>query len=123
MAKYLKGNIIKGTVTGIETYGIFVSFEDEYSGLIHISEISDKFVKNIGDFVELGEVIEVKILEVDTKSHHLKLSIKDFDYRINKKYNKKIQETPLGFTTLRKNLDKWVSKKREELSVKNADFK
>ena len=90
MVKYSNEMIILGTVTGIESYGIFVSFEDEYSGLIHISEISDKFVKNIGDFVELNEVIRVRILDIDSKNHHLKLSIKNFDYRVSKKNEKKI---------------------------------
>ena len=42
MEKYEKGKIIKGQVTGIEKYGIFVSLDEFYSGLIHISEINDK---------------------------------------------------------------------------------
>ena len=44
--KYENGKIIKGCVTGIESYGIFMSFDEYYSGLIHISEISKKFVRN-----------------------------------------------------------------------------
>ena len=47
MANYTKGKIIQGTVTGIETYGIFVSLDEYYSGLIHISEVSHNFVKEI----------------------------------------------------------------------------
>ena len=46
MNQYKKGEIVTGCVTGIEKYGIFVSLDDYYSGLIHISEISDFFVKN-----------------------------------------------------------------------------
>ena len=49
MTKYKKGSIIRGTVTGIETYGVFVSCDEYYSGLIHISEISYSYVKNITD--------------------------------------------------------------------------
>ena len=41
MSKFRKGNIIKATVTGIESYGVFVSSDEYYTGLIHISEISD----------------------------------------------------------------------------------
>ena len=44
MSKYRKGNIVKATVTGIESYGVFVSFDEYYTGLIHISEISNNFV-------------------------------------------------------------------------------
>lgn len=45
MTKFKKGEIIKGTVTGIEKYGIFVNLDNYYTGLIHISEISNFFVK------------------------------------------------------------------------------
>ena len=51
MSNYTKGKIIQGTVTGIETYGIFVSLDEYYSGLIHISEVSHNFVKDINDYV------------------------------------------------------------------------
>lgn len=115
MINYTKDEIVTGTVTGIEEYGIFISLEDNYSGLIHISEISDGFVKNINDYVELNEVINVKILEVDKIRNHIKLSIKNFDYRINKKNQNKINETPLGFSTLQKKLNNWIEYKKEEL--------
>ena len=59
--KYENGKIIKGCVTGIESYGIFMSFDEYYSGLIHISEISNNFVRNVNDYVNIGETIRVKI--------------------------------------------------------------
>ena len=49
MTKYKVGSTVTGNVTGIEKYGAFVSLDDYYSGLIHISEISDGFVKDIND--------------------------------------------------------------------------
>ena len=51
MSKYECGKIVTGCVTGVENYGIFVSLDEYYSGLIHISEISTKFVKDINDYV------------------------------------------------------------------------
>ncbi len=116
MTNYTKNQIVTGTVSGIETYGIFISLEDNYSGLVHISEISDGFVKNISDYVELNEIINVKILEVNQERNHLKLSIKNFDYRINKKNKNKISETSLGFSTLKKKLNNWIEYKKEELN-------
>ena len=53
MYNYKKGDMVKGKVTGIEKYGIFVSINDGVTGLIHISEISDAFVKNVFDYVEM----------------------------------------------------------------------
>ena len=52
MEKYSKDEIIEGLVTGIEKYGIFVGLDEYYSGLIHISEISDDFVRNINNYVK-----------------------------------------------------------------------
>ena len=116
MSKYEEGKIVVGCVTGIENYGIFVSLNEYYSGLIHISEISTKFVKDPSDFVEIGETIRVKILEKDDDTYHLKLSIKDIDYRINKKSRGKIEETPSGFETLSIKLDDWVEEKYDEIN-------
>ena len=72
MTKYKVGNIIKGTVTGVESYGAFVSFDEYYSGLIHISEMSHGFVKNVNDYVKIGDPIFVEVLEIDEKQSQLK---------------------------------------------------
>lgn len=112
--------IVTGCVTGIEEYGIFVSLDNYYSGLIHISEISDNFVRNISDYVNIGETIKVKILAVDENKHHLKLSIKNIDYRIVKKNKFKIKETNTGFRTLKVYLDKWIVSKKQELLQNKA---
>ena len=119
MSKYEKGEIVLGCVTGIEKYGVFVNLDEYYSGLIHISEISSSFVRNIHDYVKIGETIKVKILEEDEQSHQVKLSIKDFDYRMGKKKNQKINETTSGFTTLKNILDQWIEEKYNEITKKN----
>lgn len=119
MAKYKIGEIVLGCVTGIEKYGVFVNLDEYYSGLIHISEISTSFVRNIHDYVKLGETIKVKVLEEDEERHHVKLSIKDFDYRIGKKKNEKIIETITGFTTLGNKLEEWIDKKYTQLNKKS----
>lgn len=105
MPKYNVGDIVKGKVTGIENYGIFLLMDDGYSGLIHISEISDKFVRNVFDYVQLGEIINSKVLEVDENSKKIKLSIKNFNYRIE---DKRKLEDKNGFSPLREMLPKWI---------------
>ena len=109
MSKIQKGRIIKGVVTGIESYGAFVSCDDYYTGLIHISELSDGYVKNITDYVNVGDLIFVEILDIDEELGHLRLSIKNINYK-NKYAAKKhkIKETPLGFKTLEYKLPKWI---------------
>jgi predicted RNA-binding protein with RPS1 domain len=107
--KYKKGNIVKGIVSGVEKYGIFVKIDDEYSGLIHISEISDKYVQDPKKFAEKDDVIHVEILDIDNKSSQMKLSIKNIEYKEKvPKRKKRIVETEHGFKTLAKQLPIWI---------------
>lgn len=109
MDKYVKGKIVRATVTGIETYGIFVSLDDYYTGLIHISEISYNYVKDIHDYVKIGDNIYVEVLSVDNMSGHLNLSIKNINYAKKIPQRKKrIVETSLGFKTLEYMLPLWI---------------
>ena len=112
MTKYVKDEIVTGYVTGIEPYGIFVSLDDYYDGLIHISEISKDFVNNVSNYANLGESIKMKVLEVNESSHHVKLSIKDIDYRDERA--SKIKPTKNGFKTLERNLPMWIDSKMKE---------
>ncbi len=114
MIKYEKGKIVTGYVTGIEKYGIFVSLDDYYTGLIHISEISSNYVRNVASYVNIGETIRMKVIEVDEKSHHIKLSIKNFDYRVNRKRKTKIKETENGFNTRSQQLSSWIEERSDE---------
>ena len=116
MAKYKEGEIVEGLVTGIEQYGIFIGLDEYYSGLIHISEISDGFVKDINNFVNIGETIKVRVLDSDDDEFHVKLSIKNLNYRINRNKTK-IIETGSGFEVLKEHLPIWINEKNHE---KNA---
>ena len=116
MNQYKKGEIVTGCVTGIEKYGIFVSLDEYYSGLIHISEISDFFVKNPADYVYVGETIRALIIDdSDLESYHLKLSIKNIDYKFSKKKRKKIVETASCFSSLQEALPTWILNKKREI--------
>ena len=114
MNKYKIGDVAIGIVTGIEKYGIFVDLEDNYTGLIHISEVSEKFVANLKEYVEIGEKINVSIIDIDEDNKKLKLSAKNINYRIERK-NTKIKETKHGFKTLESNLPGWIDKKINEI--------
>ena len=123
MKKYKRGEIVTGCVTGIEKYGIFLSLDDYYNGLIHISEISDNFVRNIHDYVKIGETINAKVLEENEKEHHVKLSIKGIEYRESKIPKVKIIETPSGFTNLQSKLNYWINSKIESLNKTSVEKK
>ncbi|MGA1392979.1 MAG: 30S ribosomal protein S1 [Phycisphaerales bacterium] len=73
---YRPGMIVKGTVTKVTNFGVFVELEDGLEGLLHISELSDQKVENPQDVVKLGQEVEVKILRVDTDERKIGLSLK-----------------------------------------------
>lgn len=112
MKKYEVGQVVSGKVSGIEKYGIFVLLENGLYGLIHISEVSDKFVKDIEKYAVIGDSIECEVIEYDSDNNRYKLSIKNIGGNKNKKRKEKIVETPSGFTTLQEKLDEWINAKK-----------
>ncbi len=74
--RYKAGDVVKGTVTKITNFGVFVGLEDGLEGLLHISELSDQMVENAEDLVKVGDEVEVKVLRVDTDERKIGLSKK-----------------------------------------------
>lgn len=76
IAKYKVGDIVKGEVQKVVPYGAFVRIDKGLNGLIHISELSDKLVKDPADIVKEGDEVKVKILSISSTERHLGLSLK-----------------------------------------------
>ena len=115
--KYVVGQIIEGVVTGIQAYGAFVQIDPETTGLIHISELSDGFVKDINLFVKVKDVVKVKVLEVDEKTHQLRLSYKALHETPRRSRPRPVKETQhdsLGFSTLAQALPQWIAHAKKE---------
>ena len=70
------GMALTGTVRNVADFGAFVDIGVHQDGLVHISQLSDKFVKHPLDVVKVGDVVEVKILEVDLKRKRISLTMK-----------------------------------------------
>jgi general stress protein 13 len=111
---YSVDSIVKCCVTGIEKYGIFVSLDNGYSGLIHISEISDGFVRNIEDYVTISDMILAKIIEVDNENKKVKLTIKGVNFK-NKKDVTPVFNSEEGFKPLKEHLNGWIEDKLNEI--------
>jgi small subunit ribosomal protein S1 len=75
-ARYKPGDVVKGNVTKITNFGVFVGLEDGLEGLLHISELSEDKIENAEELVKVGDPIEVKILRVDTDDRKIGLSKK-----------------------------------------------
>ncbi|MEX2169850.1 MAG: 30S ribosomal protein S1 [Pirellulales bacterium] len=79
-SRYQQGQLVKGKVTKITNFGVFVGLEDGLEGLLHISELAEHKVENPEDVVKLGEEIEVKVLRVDIDERKIGLSRKRVEW-------------------------------------------
>ena len=70
------GQILTGTVRNVIDFGAFVDVGVKHDGLVHISEMSEKFVKNPSDVVSVGDIVKVKVIDVDYDRQKVKLSMK-----------------------------------------------
>ena len=71
-----EGMILPGTVTNVTNFGAFVDIGVHQDGLVHISELSDKFVDDPSKVVSVGDVVEVRVIDVDTARRRIGLSRK-----------------------------------------------
>lgn len=119
LKKYNEGDITKGIITSIKKYGVFLSFDGSYIGLLHISEISSNFVNNIRSFFQIGDTVTVVIKKVDVKTKFLNVSIKNLPDDLNpykeilpsKKVTSYLKE--IDFSKLEKTLPKMIKDELE----------
>ena len=71
-----EGMILKGTVRNVIDFGVFVDIGVHQDGLVHISQITDRFIKHPLDAVNVGDVVDVKILSVDMAKKRISLTMK-----------------------------------------------
>mgnify|MGYP002542606011 len=70
-----EGMIMQGTVRNIVDFGAFVDIGVHQDGLVHISQLADKFVKHPLDIVSVGDIVDVKVLDVDLARNRIQLSM------------------------------------------------
>ena len=70
------GMILKGTVRNVIDFGAFVDIGVHQDGLVHISQMSDRFIKHPLEVVSVGDIVEVKVLDVDLKKQRIALTMK-----------------------------------------------
>ncbi len=115
---YKVGMIVYGRVTGIKPYGAFVSFSDGVTGLIHISELSNGFVRDVNKFVNINDYVMVKVIDVDIESRQLRLSFKTINPNIRKQ-RKRVKfsgmpENKIGFKSIEEHLDGWIKEREND---------
>ena len=71
-----EGQILTGTVRNVIDFGAFVDVGVKHDGLVHISEMSEKYVKNPSEIVSVGDIVKVKVIAIDMERQKVKLSMK-----------------------------------------------
>ncbi len=102
-----QGDIVKGRITNIKPYGAFVKIDDTVDGLIHISEISDGFVRNIEDYLSVGDLVTVEVLSIDD-NNKVNLSYKSQNQARRKK--RESVKVTTGFKPFESKLKVWMEK-------------
>jgi small subunit ribosomal protein S1 len=79
-ARFKVGDLVKGKITKIATFGAFVQLEDDIDGLVHISQLSEEHVAKVKDVVKVGDEVEARVIKVDKTERRIGLSIKAANY-------------------------------------------
>jgi len=75
-ATYKVGDIVDATIVSITPFGAFAQIMDGVDGLIHISQLADKRVENVKDIVAIGDVVKVKIIDIDIDNKRISISMR-----------------------------------------------
>ena len=121
--KYQVGQLIVGKVYNVKPYALFMSFENGVTGLLHISEISDSFIRDIEKYGSVGDEIKVKILSIDKDNGFLRVSYKQvppeemYSSHINQRRMPTTSEEE--FLPLKEKLDFWIKEAYEKIDKEN----
>ncbi|ASB90541.1 S1 domain-containing post-transcriptional regulator GSP13 [Bacillus sonorensis] len=126
-AKFEVGSVYTGKVTGLQAYGAFVALDEETQGLVHISEVTHGFVKDINEHLAIGDEVQVKVLSVDEEKGKISLSIRATQAAPERKESKPRKQkavqaeeasTPQGFNTLKDKLEEWIEQSNRKDLIK-----
>lgn len=120
---YEINQLVIGKVKNVKPYAIFMTFEDGAQGLLHISEISNSYVKDIEKFASIGDEIKVKILSIDENNGFLRVSLKQVpeneSYSSHVSISRKVPEiSDDSFKPLEEKLDEWIENTLAEIGEK-----
>lgn len=110
------GSIVEGIVTGITNFGAFVELPDKTTGLVHISEVADAYVKDVKDYLKEQDKVKVKVINIDEKGK-IGLSIK----QANPSYRSQSRERRMPSVSFEDKLSKFLKESEErQLEFKRA---
>ncbi|EOT45488.1 MULTISPECIES: CvfD/Ygs/GSP13 family RNA-binding post-transcriptional regulator [Enterococcus] len=117
---YKIGQIVSGKVTGIQPYGAFVALDAQTQGLIHVSEIQSGFTKNIHEVLQVGEEIQVQVIDIDFYTKKISLSRRTLEDQFVQVLNRRKRyftnkNKKIGFYSIEMTLPIWIEEALEML--------
>ncbi len=115
-----KGQILQGKISGITNFGAFVQLEGNVTGLVHISEVADSYVKEISEFLTVGDEVKVKVLNVD-EGGKIGLSIRQAIEK-PKVTKSKVQAQPKAPASFEDKISRFMKDSDEKLASLNKNM-
>lgn len=123
--KYEVGQLVIGTVNAVKPYALFLTFEDNVQGLLHISEISDAYIRDIEKYGTLGDRLKVLILSIDKTNGFLRVSLKKVPQEEAYSTHSNGRSAPDfkkgDFKPLQEKLPEWIDEALEEIKEVNSN--
>ncbi len=124
--EYKVGDVLIGKVNQVRPYALFLTFENGQKGLLHISELSDLYIRDIEKFGTVGDEIKVKVLSIDPTNGFLRVSYKAIPD--DEKYNSHddsvhhfAQFDEADFDDLKAKLPEWIENTLEKAKEEDKD--
>lgn len=110
------GEIAVGTVVKVfQSYAIML-FDDGWTGLLHISELSHSYIRHFTSFVTIGSIYSVKVIQIDEVTGKVHVSLKQMSSSERKRSfsHRPIEDHEISFVALRDNLPRWIEEQNKE---------
>ena len=117
------GQLVIGKVKSVKPYALFLEFDSKTSGLLHISEISDSFIRDIEKFGSVGDELKVKIIDIDKSNGFMRVSLKQVppEEAYTTHQDEKIipVATEEEFAQLKEKMPQWIEETLKKIGDKN----
>ena len=117
------GQLVIGKVKSVKPYALFLEFENKANGLLHISEISDAFIRDIEKYGSVGDEIKVKIIDIDKSNGFLRVSLKQVPpeeaYTTHQDEKVIPVATEEEFAALKEKMPVWIKETLEKIGDEN----
>lgn len=111
------GDVALGTVVKVfQSYAIML-FDDGWTGLLHISELSHSYIRHFTSFVTIGSLYSVKVISIDEDTNKVHVSLKQMNAGERRRSfaHKEVAKEDISFDTLRSNLPRWIEQQNKEI--------